>query len=286
MDVADAVFGQDFNESLVHQVIVAYMAAGRAGTHAQKSRSAVRGGGSKPWRQKGTGRARAGTIRSPLWRGGGTTFAATTRDYSQKVNKKAYRAAVRSILSELVRQDRLVVVESFAVDAPKTRELAAKLGVIGLDRVLIVHDGRKPVPGGTQPASRGCCRYCYCRSGQPGGFRQGADDGRRVAAVRGEAGMNNERMSRILIAPVVSEKSTRAADQGRQMVFKVLPDASKPEIRKAVEKMFDVTVTAIQVSNVKGKVKRFGQTLGRRSDWKKAYVTLAEGSDIDFMGAE
>jgi len=93
--------------------------------------------------------------------------------------------------------------------------------------------------------------------------------------------MNNERMSRILIAPVVSEKSTRAADQGRQMVFKVLPDASKPEIRKAVEKMFDVTVTAIQVSNVKGKVKRFGQTLGRRSDWKKAYVTLAEGSDIN-----
>jgi large subunit ribosomal protein L23 len=98
--------------------------------------------------------------------------------------------------------------------------------------------------------------------------------------------MNNERMSRILIAPVVSEKSTRAADQGRQMVFKVLPDASKPEIRKAVEKMFDVTVTAVQVSNVKGKVKRFGQTLGRRSDWKKAYVTLAEGSDINFMGAE
>lgn len=140
MDVADAVFGQDFNETLVHQVVVAYMAAGRAGTHAQKNRAAVSGGGSKPFRQKGTGRARAGTIRSPLWRGGGKTFAATTRDYSQKVNKKAYRAAVRSILSELVRQDRLVVVESFAVDAPKTRELAGKLGTLGLDRVLIVHD--------------------------------------------------------------------------------------------------------------------------------------------------
>jgi len=140
MDVAEAVFGQDFNETLVHQVVVAYMAAARAGTHAQKNRSAVSGGGSKPWRQKGTGRARAGTIRSPLWRGGGTTFAATTRDYSHKVNRKAYRAAVRSILSELVRQDRLVVVESFAVDAPKTRELADKLGGLGLDRVLIVHD--------------------------------------------------------------------------------------------------------------------------------------------------
>lgn len=98
--------------------------------------------------------------------------------------------------------------------------------------------------------------------------------------------MNNERLSRILIGPVVSEKSTRVADQSKQMVFKVLPDASKPEIRKAVEKMFDVSVTRVQVSNVKGKVKRFGQTMGRRSDWKKAYVTLAEGSDIDFVGAE
>jgi large subunit ribosomal protein L23 len=98
--------------------------------------------------------------------------------------------------------------------------------------------------------------------------------------------MNNERLSRILIGPVVSEKSTRVADQSRQMVFKVLPDASKPEIRKAVEKMFDVSVTGVQISNVRGKVKRFGRTAGRRSDWKKAYVTLAEGSDIDFMGAE
>ena len=98
--------------------------------------------------------------------------------------------------------------------------------------------------------------------------------------------MNNERLSRILISPVVSEKSTRVADQSKQMVFKVLPGASKPEIRRAVEKMFDVTVTRVQVSNVKGKIKRFGQTMGRRSNWKKAYVTLAEGSDIDFVGAE
>ena len=140
MDVADAVFGQDFNETLVHQVVVAYMAAGRAGTHAQKNRAAVRGGGTKPWRQKGTGRARAGTIRSPLWRGGGKTFAATTRDYSQKVNKKAYRVAIRAILSELVRQDRLVVVDSFSVQSPKTKELAAKLKEMDIDRVLIVHD--------------------------------------------------------------------------------------------------------------------------------------------------
>lgn len=139
MDVADAVFGQDFNESLVHQVVVAYMAAGRAGTHAQKNRAAVRGGGAKPWRQKGTGRARSGTIRSPIWRGGGKTFAATTRDYSQKVNRKAFRAAIRSIFSELLRSDRLVVVESFGVDAPKTKELLGKLEALELANVLIVH---------------------------------------------------------------------------------------------------------------------------------------------------
>ena len=140
MDVADAVFGQDFNESLVHQVVVAFMAAGHAGTRAQKNRAAVRGGGTKPWRQKGTGRARAGTIRSPIWRGGGRAFAATTRDYSQKVNKKAYRAAIRSILSELVRQGRLLVVEGFAVQAPKTKELLGNLKALDLDNVLIVHD--------------------------------------------------------------------------------------------------------------------------------------------------
>ena len=132
IQVSENTFGRDFNETLVHQVVVAYMAAGRAGTKAQKNRSDVRGGGAKPWRQKGSGRARAGTIRSPLWRGGGTTFAAVPRDYSQKVNKKVYKAAIRAILSELVRQDRLVVVESFSVDAPRTKELIGKLKDLGL----------------------------------------------------------------------------------------------------------------------------------------------------------
>ena len=136
--VSDRAFGREFNEGLVHQVVVAYMAGGRAGTKAQKSRSDVSGGGSKPWRQKGTGRARAGSIRSPIWRSGGRTFAARPRDFSQKVNRKAYRAAISSIFSELARQDRLVVVESFDVDAPKTRELIGKLGSHGIDGVLIV----------------------------------------------------------------------------------------------------------------------------------------------------
>ncbi len=142
IQVSDEAFGGEFNETLVHQVVTAYMAAGRAGTVGQKNRSAVRGGGAKPFRQKGTGRARAGTIRSPLWRGGGKTFAAVPRDYSQKVNKKVYRAAMRSILSELVRQDRLVAVESFGVDAPKTKELVGKLNDLGLGggTALIVHE--------------------------------------------------------------------------------------------------------------------------------------------------
>lgn len=138
--VSEVAFGREFNESLVHQVVVAYLAAARAGTRAQKNRSAVSGGGKKPWRQKGTGRARAGTIRSPLWRKGGVTFAAQPQDYTQKVNRKMYRGAIQSILSELVRQERLVVVEDFSVSAPKTKELAAKLKELDTKEALIVTD--------------------------------------------------------------------------------------------------------------------------------------------------
>ena len=136
--VSDAVFAADYKESLVHQLVTAYMAAGRAGTRAQKNRSAVSGGGAKPWRQKGTGRARAGTIRSPIWRSGGVTFAAQPRDYTQKVNRKMYRSGIRSILSELARQDRLVVVQDITVDAPKTRQLLGKLADLGVSKTLIV----------------------------------------------------------------------------------------------------------------------------------------------------
>ena len=140
IDVADAAFGQDFNEALVHQVVTAYLAGSRAGTKAQKNRAAVRGGGAKPWRQKGTGRARAGTIRSPIWVGGGRTFAAKPRSYDQKVNKKMYRAALRSLLSELVRQDRLVVVNELSLEAPKTKLLAIKLKELELDSALILNE--------------------------------------------------------------------------------------------------------------------------------------------------
>lgn len=140
MVVSDAVFGTEYKPALVHQVVTAYMGGARAGTKAQKSRSAVRGGGSKPWRQKGTGRARTGTTRGPLWRGGGQAFAAVPRSYDQKVNRKMYRGAVRSILSELARQERLVVLPELSVDAPKTKELAAKLKAIGVTDALILTD--------------------------------------------------------------------------------------------------------------------------------------------------
>jgi len=136
--VSDEVFGRDFSESLVHQVVTAYLAGGRSGTKAQKNRSAVSGGGRKPWRQKGSGNARAGTIRSPLWRTGGVTFAAQPRDFTQKVNRKQYRAGIKSILSELVRQDRLVVVESFDVSEPKTKTVREMLAGLDVDRGVLV----------------------------------------------------------------------------------------------------------------------------------------------------
>ena len=138
VSVSDGVFAADFKEDLVHQVVVAYLAGARAGTKAQKNRAAVSGGGRKPWRQKGTGRARAGTIRSPIWRGGGRAFAASTRDHFVKVNRKQYRAAMRAIFSELARQDRLIVVDSLGFDQPKTKAAVARLAALGVDRGLLV----------------------------------------------------------------------------------------------------------------------------------------------------
>ncbi|MEJ2309651.1 MAG: 50S ribosomal protein L4 [Gammaproteobacteria bacterium] len=141
LQVSEAVFGADYNEALIHQVVKAYFNTARSGTKAQKNRAAVRGGGIKPWRQKGTGRARSGTLSSPIWRSGGATFAAEPRDYAQKVNRKMYRGAMRSILSELLRQERLVVVDDFSVSAPKTRELVGKLGELGVtDGLVVVED--------------------------------------------------------------------------------------------------------------------------------------------------
>ncbi|MEE9446359.1 MAG: 50S ribosomal protein L4 [Arenicellales bacterium] len=138
VDLSETNFGASFNEDLIHQVVTAYLAAGRSGTSSQKNRSEVSGGGKKPWRQKGTGRARAGTIRSPIFMGGGQTFARSTRDYAQKVNRKMYRGAMRSILSELARQDRMVIVKDLSLKAPKTQEMASQLDKLGLSNALLV----------------------------------------------------------------------------------------------------------------------------------------------------
>jgi large subunit ribosomal protein L4 len=141
VSVSDDAFGASFNETLVHQLVVSYMAAGRAGTKAQKTRSQVSGGGAKPWKQKGTGRARAGTIRSPIWRSGGVTFAAQPRDHSVKLNKKMYRVGMRSLVSELLRQDRLILIDQLGVTEPKTRQMQARLQELGVDDVLVLTDG-------------------------------------------------------------------------------------------------------------------------------------------------
>lgn len=140
LDIPDILFAVPFNEALVHQIVIAQLAGARAGTHAQKTRSQVRGGGRKPWKQKGTGQARAGTIRSPLWRGGGKIFAATTSDYSQKVNKKMYRGAMRSVISELVRQGRLTIVDQLVLGAPKTKDALKVLSRLGVQRALFLVD--------------------------------------------------------------------------------------------------------------------------------------------------
>ena len=140
ISISNDVFSKEFNESLVHQAVVSFMAAARQGSAKQKNRSEVRGGGKKPYRQKGTGRARAGTIRSPLWRGGGVTFAARPRDFSKKINKKMYRAAIKSIFSELVRQNRLVAIEKPVLEKPKTKEIANFLKEFSLSKVLIITD--------------------------------------------------------------------------------------------------------------------------------------------------
>ena len=140
LQISESTFGKEFNETLVHQAVVTYLAGSRQGSHKQKTRSEVRGGGKKPYRQKGTGRARAGTIRSPLWRGGGVTFASRPRDFSKKINKKMYRAAIKSIFSELVRQNRLVAIEKPVLEKPKTKEIANFLNQFSLSKVLIITD--------------------------------------------------------------------------------------------------------------------------------------------------
>ncbi len=290
LEVSEDAFGAKFNEALIHQVITAYMAGGRAGTKAQKTRAEVRGGGRKPFKQKGTGRARAGTTRGPIWVGGGRAFAAKPRDYSQKVNRKMYQAAMRSVFSELVRQERLILVDEIELARPKTRDLVALLKGLGLERVLILVD---ECTDNLRLSARNLYQVEIVDIGSLNPlalvrFEKVLATAAAVKARRGASVMMvnlaNEKLMSVLVGPHLSEKSSRVAERVKQFVFKVRRDADKAQVKRAVELMFDVKVTAVQVVHVAGKVRRLGRSIGRRQDWKKAYVTLAEGQDIDFHG--
>jgi large subunit ribosomal protein L4 len=271
---SDALFGREYNEAVVHQVVTAYMANARLGTRAQKARGEVNKSNKKPWRQKGTGRARAGRASSPLWRGGGKIFPSSPdENFSHKVNRKVYRAGIAAILSQLAREGRLQVVESFAVDAPKTRVLAQKLRGMGLDEVLIVTDS---VDENLVLSSRNLPRVLVVEPGN-------ADP---VSLLRFEKTIITRgavALMQVLVAPQVSEKSTFVGEKNNQWIFRVRPDASKPEIKAAVELMFKVEVLGVQTSNLRGKeTKRAGRPVGRRRSWKKAFVRLKPGQEISF----
>ncbi len=186
IQLSDAAFGRAYNEALVHQVVTAYMAAGRAGTKTQKSRAEVRGGGKKPWSQKGTGQARAGSIRSPIWVGGGRAFAARPRDFSQKVNRKMYRAAMQSMVSELVRQDRLIAVDAHRADGAEDQAADRQAGRVRPDARADPGRGlrREALPGGAQHSLRGRHGGRLARSVEPHQARQGARDRRRLETAR------------------------------------------------------------------------------------------------------
>jgi large subunit ribosomal protein L4 len=288
VEVADTAFSREYNEALVHQVVVAYMAGARQGSRAQKNRSAVSGGGKKPWRQKGTGRARAGTTRSPIWRSGGVTFAAQPQDHSTKVNRKMYRGALQCIVSELIRQERLVAIESFSVEAPKTKALLGKLKELDISGALIVTEevdenlylAARNVKGidvrdveGIDPVSLISLRKCV-------DYRAGAEKARRGAR------MNQERIFTVLREPHITEKVSVQGELANQYAFKVAPDATKMEIRAAVENIFNVSVTKVTTANVKGKLRRTMRGMSRKKNWKKAYVTVAAGQELDYMVAE
>ena len=266
LQASDVLFGREYNEALVHQVVTAYAANARSGNRKQKGRSEIAKSTRKPFRQKGTGNARAGMASSPLWRGGGKIFPNTPdENFSQKVNRKMYRAGVAAILSQLAREDRLAVVESFSIEAPKTRLLSQKLKGMGLDSVLVITDG----VAGAVPEGAG-------HQGRAG------EDGGSVAM----SAITQERLLQVLLAPQISEKATFIADKNEQVVFKVSSDATKPEVKAAVESLFKVEVKSVQILNVKGKAKRFGKMTGRRKDWKKAFVCLKPGQEINFAVGE
>ena len=268
----DAIFGIEPNLAVLHQVVTAQLAAARAGTQSTKTRSEVRGGGKKPWRQKGTGRARQGSSRSPQWTGGGVALGPKPRSYRQKTPKKMVQLALRSALSDRAREGRVAVVESWAFDEPKTRLAREALGELGWEGKVLVVVG---------PHEEAVIKS----------FRNLPDVQQRLgrvhtrhAAVRDRCGGCMSDARDIIIRPIVSEKSYGLLDAG-VYTFVVAPDANKLQIREAVESIFNVRVTKVNTLNRKGKRKRNRRTFtfGKRSDTKRAIVTLAAGDRIELF---
>ena len=263
-DAPETVFGREYNEALVHQIVVAFQANARQGTRAQKDREQVKHSTKKPFRQKGTGRARAGMTSSPLWRGGGRIFPNSPEEnFTQKINKKMYRAGMASIFSQLARDGRLAVVDSLTVDSPKTKQLAAKFKAMNLESVMVIADEVDEnlyLASRTWPTCSSSSRVTPIRC--PGALQESARHQGRDRQAEGDVCMNTNtaskkfdegRLMQVLVAPIVSEKATHVADKSNAVTFKVLQDATKPEIKAAVELMFNVQVKGVSVLNTKGK---------------------------------
>ena len=264
---ADTVFGRDYNEALIHQIVVAYAANARSGNRKQKDREEVHHTTKKPWRQKGTGRARAGMSSSPLWRGGGRIFPnSPDENFTHKVNKKMYRAGICSILSQLAREERLDVIENLSIEAPKTKLLSQKLQGMGLDSVLVITDtidenlllASRNLPNvlvvEPKHADPDVAGVLQESPGHQSCSGQDRGDVRMSAAIK----FSEERLMKVLLAPVISEKATFVAEKNEQIVFRVLPDATKPEIKAAVELLFKVEVESVQTVEPRRQAKAFG----------------------------
>ena len=295
------MFGAPFNGPLVHECVVAELAARRRGTHATKTRGMVRGGGAKPWRQKGTGRARAGSSRSPLWTGGGTVFGPSPRHYTVKVNRKARRAALRAVLSIHAERGSVFGLDAAGFAAPSTRQAADLLEDRRGGSVLVVLGRTRWRPRSPSATSR--ASPCTTRRTpawptssarrrswppRPRSTRSPRAPARRPAAAgrrdRGGDGLMDP--SQVIIRPVVSEKSYVLATADKY-TFRVHKDAHKTQIKQAVEALFDVTVVEVRTSAVPSKPKRRGYTAGRTREWKKAIVQVREGDTIPiFQGLE
>ena len=284
----EGVFASDVKPHLVHEAVRAELNARRAGTQSAKSRGLVAGGRAKPWRQKGTGRARAGTIRAPQFTGGGVAFAPQPRGYSVKVNRKAYRSALRGALSSHASEGTLAVVDKSAFDEPSTKKAAAFIEAWGqeLPVLLVANDddvgARQIVP---EPRTRGRRRSVRGRGGRG---RLGARAARQRDRARGRAreGLVSLHPNEVLLAPVVSEKSYSLIED-RKYSFRVHKNAHKTQVRQAVEELFGVKVISVNMVKVPSKPKMRNYRKGTRPGWKKAIVQLKEGDAIEiFEGAQ